>query len=674
MAPLDETPEPRASILLVDDQPANLLALEALLADLGHQLVPARSGAEALRHLLDRDFAVILLDVRMPGMDGFEAARLIRGRERSRHTPIIFLTAMESPEFPVVEAYRLGAVDFLVKPLVPDILRAKVAGFVELYHKTEQVKRQADRLRRLERREHERRLAEQARREEERLRLIVENVRDYAIFMLDTGGHVATWNAGAQRQLGYPAEEVVGTHFGRFFTPEDVRAGLPVHELRQAADTGRSVDENWLVRKDGARFWANGVSTAVRDEAGRLQGFLKIFRDMSDQKALEGALRQRADELAERDRRKDEFLALLGHELRNPLAPLRTAAHLLQGAAADPAVVGQAAAIIERQVSHLARLVDDLLDVSRITHGKITLHKAWVSLRDAVTHAVETCRPLAETRGHRLEVALPAEPVWLEADPARLKQVLVNLLVNACKYTEPHGQVWLDAARDGGQVVVRVRDTGVGIPADMLDRVFEPFTQVDTSVGKASQWGLGIGLSLVKRLVEMHAGTVTAASAGPGRGSEFTIRLPLPEPGRVVVQDDVPEPVAAGRVLRILVVDDNTDLADSLAICLRQKGHQVRTAADGQAALDLAGRLRPEVVVLDLGLPGQDGFEVARRLAATPGLAGVPLVALTGYGREDDRRRAVEAGFAAFLVKPVEPDELERVLADVTTREAAARA
>jgi signal transduction histidine kinase len=546
----DPATVPRANILLVDDQPDNLLALEAVLEDLGQNLVSALSGVEALRHLLARDFAVILLDVKMQGMDGFETAKLIRSRKRSRQTPIIFLTAYESSDFSVAEAYKLGAVDYLVKPLVPPILRAKVAGFVELYQKTEEVKRQAEQLRELERREFERRLAQEKQAWElERLRAV-----------------------------------------------------------------------------------------AAREK--------KIAQD-----------------LAELDRRKDEFLAMLGHELRNPLAPIRNAVHILSLVGIDHTAAEQARKVIERQVKHMTRLVDDLLDVSRIAHGKILLHKERVDLRTAVGHGLETCRPLIEARGHALEVTLPPQPVWAEADPARLEQVVVNLLTNAAKYTEPGGRICLTMQPTPREAVLRVRDTGVGIPPEQLERVFDLFTQVDRSISSPSQWGLGIGLSLVRRLVELHGGTVTAASAGRGQGSEFTVRLPILVPDANPAPDArLNGPAAAGPGRKVLVIDDNVDLAESLATLLRLEGHTVQTVHEGQAALATARTSRPEVVLLDLGLPGVDGYEVARQLRKQPELEGVVLVALTGYGQEEDRRRCREAGFDHHLIKPADPEELKRLL------------
>jgi signal transduction histidine kinase len=546
--------EDPVNILLVDDQPNNLTALEAILAPLGQNLVKARSGEEALRLLLDRDFAVILLDVKMPGLDGFEAAGLIRQRRRSEHTPIIFLTAYDHSDAQLVKAYSLGAVDFLSKPLVPEILRSKVAVFVELHRKTEEVKRQADLLRAKERQEHERRLAEEKQR----------------------------W------------------------------------------------EMEWL-----------------REEAAREQ---------------------------DANRRKDEFLAMLAHELRNPLAPILHALSILRLGTDGPAGA-QAREIMERQVRHMARLVDDLLDVSRITRGKIELRVQPVELAAVVDRVVESTRPLVEAQSHRLEVTLPPGPVRLLADPVRLEQVLANLVNNAAKYTDPGGRIWLTAAPEDGELVFRVRDTGIGIPPELLPRVFDLFTQADAALDR-SRGGLGIGLTLVKNLVRLHGGIVEARSEGPGLGSEFLVRLPLgaeqcpqkyPKPetpwpnseGQPGAADAI-EPAAEAR--RLLVVDDNEDAAQTLAALLTIAGHQVRVVHDGLAALEAADSYHPEAILLDIGLPGMSGHEVARQLRERTGPERPLLIALTGYGQEEDRRRSLEAGFDCHLVKPVDPPELLRLL------------
>jgi signal transduction histidine kinase len=386
----------------------------------------------------------------------------------------------------------------------------------------------------------------------------------------------------------------------------------------------------------------------------------------------EVAERRRAEEaLREAHRRKDEFLAMLAHELRNPLAPIRNALEVLRLAGDDPARREEARAVMERQLQQAVRLVDDLLDLARIGQGKIELRRERVPLASVVQRAVETSRPLLESADHQLTVCLPAQPVLLDADPARLAQVLSNLLNNAAKYTEPGGHVWLTAEvqREGAQgapeLTLRVRDTGVGIPPEVLPQVFELFAQEERSRGR-SQGGLGVGLTLVRGLVELHGGTVEAVSDGPGRGSEFIVRLPLPRQEALPKGNPGAAPELSGPPLssrkKVLVVDDNRDAAESLSLLLRLNGYEVRTAYDGEAALQAARDYLPDVAVLDLGLPRMDGYEVARRIRQEPALAGITLVAASGYGQEEDRRRSGEAGFDQHLIKPVEMEDLLGIL------------
>ena len=374
------------------------------------------------------------------------------------------------------------------------------------------------------------------------------------------------------------------------------------------------------------------------------------------------------EELRENDRRKDEFLATLAHELRNPLAPIRNSLQVMRLAGADRAAMDGSRAMIERQVQQMVRLVDDLLDISRISRGKMELRRQRVDLATVIAGAVETSRPLIERMGHTLSVTLPPEPVHLHGDLTRLAQVFLNLLNNAAKYSEPGGQITLAAETRGVEVIVSVRDTGIGIPADMLPRIFDIFTQVDRSLER-SQGGLGIGLTLVKRLTEMHGGDIVALSDGPGRGSEFVVRLPiLPESaGQEAVPLATMSPALPGR--RILVVDDNRDSADSLTLILGMLGNEVRTAYDGVEAVESAAAFRPELVFLDIGLPRLNGYDAARRIRQQPGGATMTLVALTGWGQEDDRRRSREAGFDHHLVKPVDPLELERLLGEAGAKE-----
>ncbi|MBL8795205.1 MAG: response regulator [Planctomycetia bacterium] len=667
---------PRASILLVDDQPANLLALEVLLEDLGHVLVRASSGEEALRLVQASEFALILLDVRMPGLDGFQTARLIRGQEPARRTPIIFVSAAESDDFPVLDAYKLGAVDYLIKPLLPGIVRAKVNSLVELYQEKEQAKKQR-----------------------EQFRLLVQSAADYAIFMLDPKGCVATWNTGAERINGYTAEEIIGRHFSTFYPQEALDRGWPAEELRRAAALGRFEDEGWRVRKDGSLLWANVIITALRDARGQLRGFSKITRDLTERKRaeeslrhahavledrvkartaelaqanadlqaeiverqrLEEELRRRLDQLAEADRHKNEFLAMLAHELRNPLAPVRNALHILKMPGADRDTAEQARGLMERQVQHLVRLVDDLLDVSRIVRGQIELRREPVELMTVVGRAVETAQPALDAHGHQLSVSLPPHPVYLDADLVRLAQVLGNLLINAAKYTPRAGRIQLSAETNADEVTLRVRDSGNGIAPELLPRVFDLFVQADRSLAR-SQGGLGIGLTLVKRIAEMHGGRVAAASAGPGQGSEFSVTLPILHQTPAVPERALSASSGPLR-RRVLVVDDNVDAAESAATLLRLRGHEVRTVHDGLSVLAVARDFRPEVILLDIGLPGMTGYEVARQLRAQTEFAPLLLAAMTGYGQDEDKRLSHEAGFDLHLTKPLDPAKLEEVV------------
>jgi PAS domain S-box-containing protein len=501
-----------------------------------------------------------------------------------------------------------------------------------------------------------RRQEEDLRHSEERFRLMVSAVRDYAIFMLDPEGRVASWNEGAERIKGYKPSEIIGQHFSRFYPPDRIAARWPEHELAVARVEGRFEDEGWRIRKDGSRFWANVVITALYGPSGELRGFTKVTRDLTE--------RRRVEALEEEGRQINEFLAMLGHELRNPLAPIRNAVAVMGSKAGADPTTAWARQVIERQVRHLSRLVDDLLDVGRITSGKITLRREVVDLGAIVARALETARPLHDQRHQTVDADLGTTPLPVLGDTTRLIQVAANLLSNSAKYTPEGGHVFVQVRREGPEVVLRVRDDGVGMSADLIPKVFDIFVQGDRSLDRA-EGGLGIGLTLVSRLVTLHGGRVSASSPGPGRGSEFVVRLPLVEAAAVDPSRARSAEAAKARRLRVLVVDDNQDAVESMALLLGMWGHEVTTASEGQAALDLAERLRPDVVLLDIGLPGLDGYEVARRLRARPGGEQTVLMAMTGYGQAEDRQRAQEAGFALHLVKPIEPEALQQALAKV---------
>lgn len=515
----------------------------------------------------------------------------------------------------------------------------------------------------------ERRQAEEAlRQSEERCRLLIEAVRDYAIFMLDPQGHVTSWNTGAQHIKGYAAHEIIGKHFSTFYPPEAIASHWPEQELEMATAEGRFEDEGWRLRKDGSKFWANVIITALRNPFGKLIGFSKITRDLTERRQLERA-QVEAEMMADLNRRKDEFLAMLSHELRNPLSPILNAVHLLDVSKADSALQEQARSIIGRQVGHLTRLIDDLLEVSRITTGKIQIHREPIDLKAVVEHGLEAIKPLAEQRQHTLAVDLPDELVRLDGDPTRLEQVVVNVLTNAIKYTPEGGQIWLTLERTPTQAVLRVRDTGVGIPADLLSGVFDLFTQGQRSIDR-SEGGLGVGLTIVKQVVEMHGGRVEAQSAGAGQGSEFVLTLPLNTENSVAQSSPTPGATQEQRpALRILVVDDNQDAADTTAMLLRVLGHDVRVAYNGADGLSAAFDAVPDTALLDIGLPGMDGYELARRLRSDQRLRNIALVAITGYGRDSDRELSNAAGFDAHLVKPVDMHKLEQVLTTITRRQ-----
>lgn len=527
---------PPVTFLLVDDLDENLLSLEGLLRRDGLVLLKARSGAEALELLLRHEVALALVDVRMPGMDGFELAELMRGTERTRRVPIIFLTAALPDQSRRFRGYEAGAVDFLTKPIEPHVLRSKAGVFFELWRERQEVARQRDELK------------------------------------------VAT------------------------------------------AENARLLAET----------------------------------------------QQTAQALREADRKKDEFLATLAHELRNPLAPLRNGVELLKLAPTGPSAT-QARNMMERQLRHMVRLVDDLLDISRVTSGKIQLRIEPTSLRAVIEAAVETSRHAIEAGRHALSIRLD-EPLRLNADATRVSQVLGNLLTNAAKYTPEGGRIELAAERAGDTVVLRVTDNGLGIAKEMLPRVFDLFTQVGKHMDRA-QGGLGIGLALVKSLVELHGGYVTAESGGLGKGSTFTVRLPIdgdPGPSSSVSH---PEIHVSEHPRRILVVDDNVDAAESLALLLTLTGHSILISHSGPEALAAAPDFRPEVAFLDLGLPGMDGFELARSMRADPRYPGIVLVALTGWGSDEDRQRTREAGFDHHLTKPIGAGTLGELLAKLPVAE-----
>ena len=526
-------------ILVVDDNQTNLVAIEAALSPLGRKLVLAHSGVEALARLLEQDFALIILDVAMPGMDGFETARMVRSREKNRATPIIFVTGLSWQDDAVLRGYELGAFDFLIKPIRPEVLRAKASVFVQLQERTIELQHKADELRQAQERAHERELT-------------------------------------AQRK----------------------------------------------------RFEAE-------------------------------AMERQMQQMAETDRRKDEFLAILSHELRNPLQPLQTAVEVLEHDP-DAPVPARIRQIIQRQVHHITRLVDDLLDIARLNAGKLELRREPVTLASIVEEAIDATRVTIEQRKHTVGVDGDGQAV-VYGDPVRLVQVVVNLLSNAAKYTDAGGKLRVEWGSVGGDGFIRVCDNGRGISRELLPTIFDMFVQERTTPDGAG--GLGLGLGLVKRLVEMHGGTVSADSPGLGKGCTFEIRIALANQ-QTLDKFNVPDTRArtGTQPLRAVVCDDAPDLRELVADLLRLRGHQVSVCDDGPSAIEMITREKPDVALIDIGLPNMDGYEVARTIRRALVDRKLRLIAMTGYGQASDRAAAFEAGFDAHIVKPASADKILRAL------------
>jgi PAS domain S-box-containing protein len=678
------------NILLVDDESKNLTALETVLDDPRYQLIRAESADEALLFLVKEEFALIVLDIHMPGMSGFELAQLIKQRKKTATVPIIFLTAYYSEDQHVMEGYETGAVDYLHKPINPTILRSKVAVFAELYMKSREIEAANRAL--VEEITERRRVQQELlllnddleRRVEERAadllqaNLALSNSEE-RLRLAQTAGGVGVWDWQSSTGGIWWSDSmwtIYGAHpvspnevedlWRSTLHPEDrPRVEEEFAALLADGDKTSLRDEFRITWPSGEVRWVEFIARLERDGAGHPLRMLGVNADITERKRLEENLRQVAEELSESDRRKDQFLAMLAHELRNPLAPIRNAVEILRLMPDHVEAVQSATTLMDRQIAQMVRLVDDLLDVSRISRGKIELRMSQLELVSAISEVVESVRPMACAMKHALTASLPSEPITLTADPTRLAQLVGNLLHNACKFTPPGGQISVRVERDDRHASICVTDSGVGIAPEQLSRIFEMFVQGDTSLERA-QSGLGIGLTLVKQLAEMHGGTVDGRSAGQGLGSEFTVRLPLHihQPAKAVRS-----PVAGGQPFkvfgRILVVDDNRDSAESLALLLKSHGNTIATAYDGLHALEVGAAFHPDVVLLDIGLPKLNGYDTARRIREEKWGRDVVLVALTGWGKDEDRRRSSEAGFNSHLVKPVEFERLVGLLADL---------
>ncbi|WP_321863742.1 ATP-binding protein [Burkholderia cenocepacia] len=496
-----------------------------------------------------------------------------------------------------------------------------------------------------------------------RFQTVVESITDYAVFMLDPYGNVATWNAGAQRIKGYAAAEIVGHHFSLFYPTDAIAAGRPSQGLALAAAHGHFQDEGWRVRQDGTQFWASVTITPVYDATQELCGFIKITRDMTERKRLE--------ELEASTQRLSVFIATLAHELRNHLAPLRNSVGVLQSLPDPAPALARCRDAVNRQVGQLTRLVDDLLDVGRITAGKVELDARPVTVRDIVCRGVESIQPKLAARGQWIRVDLPADSVVLHGDDARLVQVLHNLLDNASKFSPQGGRIDVGARIEGPSVAIHVVDHGVGIAPNALDKIFDLFEQEGASGQKPSD-GFGLGLAICRSFVELHGGRIVAESSGPGQGATFTVWLPIAHVARTG-HAAAPVPAAtpaqpAVEPLRIVVVDDNRDSADTLAVLLQLKGHAPRVAYHANDALALARDYAPQLIILDLTMPDVDGFTLLQALRAIDALRDTTCVALSGHARASDLERTERAGFDDHLVKPVEMAVLDALLQRVARR------
>ncbi len=613
----DQDDPPRPVVWIVDDS-----ALEGELAARAlsgrFEVEVFHDGHSMLERLAGRRTPeALVLDWLLPDISGVDVCRFLRANASTASLPVLVLS-IRGERADVMEGLTAGADDYLVKPYHSAELVARVTALVRT-------------------RQH----LERAERAERAFRSLLEHLPDLVV-ALDRGGRATFVNAEASKVFGASPGALLGRGAAEL---------LP--GLAFGAEGAESLDDYRI----GDRVYAPFVRPIPTSE---LASTVIVLREVTlDRLAADAARRA--------DQRKDEFLAMLGHELRNPLSAIATALHLASARPDDARVNARVRDVLSRQTAHMTRMIDDLLDVSRITRGKIQLRRAPLDLATTIERAVDTARPAINARHQHLTVSVEGAPLTVDGDPTRLEQVLVNLLNNAAKYTPDGGQISVSAGREGPSVVVRVRDNGVGIPAEALSQIFDLFAQVEASLARA-QGGLGIGLTLVRTLMVMHGGTVTAWSEGPGRGSEFVVRLPYagdgvrPSAPSAQTPGSVRPPPPEGLPLRVLVVDDNEDIADLMFVALGAAGYEVTLARDGEGALEAAASVRPDAVVLDLGLPGLDGFEVARRLRADPTQEGVLIIALSGYGQASDRQRSEEAGVDQHLVKPVDFKALQAAL------------
>jgi PAS domain S-box-containing protein len=622
-------------ILNVDDNDGARYAKSRILSRAGFVVIEAANGTEALERARVSLPDLVLLDVKLPDVNGFEVCRQIKAAPETSGILVLQTSAAAVQTIDRIRGLDGGADSYLIEPIEPDELIAHVRALLRV------------------------RRAEGALREsEERFRQMAENIDD-VFWMLDPATDQLLYVSPAFGRLW--GDEAVspatgsGHWAGRIY-PEDEAA---VEAAYGALASGTPYEiEYRIVRPDGDIRWVGERAFTVRDARDRIYRLAGVVNDISERKANDMVLR-------DADRRKDEFLAMLAHELRNPLAPIRNAIELLDPSRApSPQAFETMRTVIARQVRHLSRLVDDLLDVARITQGKITLRQENVSLATAIEAAIETVAPALTKKAHTLKTGMPDESLYVVGDGVRIAQILGNVLSNAVKYTPQGGEILLDVRESDDNVKITVRDNGVGMSAETIPLIFDLFVQSQNSLER-SEGGLGIGLPLARTLVELHGGTIQAFSGGPGHGSEFIVCLPLSRPVQTAQPTDAPVTVPHGarQALRLLLVDDSVDAAMLLSMVLEADGYEVRVAHEGSEALEVAAQFKPEIVLLDLGLPGMDGFQLAREMRKRTDTADALLVAVTGYGQAADRLRSQEAGFDHHLVKPVAAEEIHRVIA-----------
>ncbi|MEA5504200.1 response regulator [Halotia wernerae UHCC 0503] len=686
-------PEPKVNILLVDDKVENLLALEAILERLGENLVRATSGEEALRCLLHQDFAVILLDVQMPGMDGFETATLIRSRGRSRQTPIIFLTAFSTSDQMQFKGYALGAVDYLLKPLDSDILTSKVTVFVELFKKTLAIQRQAAQLTAVN---------AELKQSEERFRSL-STCSPIGIFETDTEGYCRYTNPCYQAICGLSAVESLGKKWLESVHPEDQERAIATWSAY--LNEGREYSEDFRFQTtDGRVRWVEVRTSRMLSAQGDLLGYVGTLEEITERKQAEEVRAQVIREQTARqeaeaaNRMKDEFLAVLSHELRTPLTSMLGWSKILRSKKLDETATARALEAIERNATTQVQLIEDILDVSRIIRGQLRLNLSAVNLISVMETALDAVRPLAETKGIQLNTILDSTLGTVCGDPGRLQQIVWNLLTNAIKFTPQGGrvEVRIESLKQGTEAIfpnpeiklsptagtlalntsdyaqIQVIDTGIGIGSEFLPKVFERFRQADSTTTRSHN-GLGLGLAIVRHLVELHGGTIVAESPGEGQGATFTVKLPLmPDNKDCEAAKEESSPLDSDTStpftgLKVLVVDDEADTRNFLAFMFEEYGAIATTVESVDAALTVLEQSQPDILISDIGMSEQDGYTLIRKLRSLEPEKGgcIPAIALTAYSREEDRRQILSSGFQQHLSKPVDPTKLITAVANV---------